>query len=157
MARRLSTSSRDKSSGRDAAQCNVRYGDDEKTSGKPIRLFHGIADDYVSIKPCRAYVARLKGAGADVLLTEYPNAYHAYDAFALKQPIKFPAGQTTRQCWLEEGKGGAILNTRTGKLFDLNDPCVEKGPQVAYNQAAHEATVKAVKETLVATFGIPAR
>ena len=45
---------------------------------------------------------------------------------------------------------------KTGKPYDLSDACVEKGTQVAYNAAAHEATVKAVKEFLVATFRIPA-
>ena len=134
--------------------CNVRYNEDAKTTGKPIRLFHGIDDDYVSIEPCRAYVSRLKTAGAGATLTEYPDAHHAYDAFMLKQPIKFPQGQTTRRCSLEEGSNGAILNAKTGQPFDLNDSCVEKGPQVAYNQAAHEATVKAVKEFLVTTFRI---
>jgi dienelactone hydrolase len=133
--------------------CNVRYSEDDKTSGKPIRMFHGIADDYVSIEPCRVYAERLKKAGADVALTEYPDAYHAYDNFTLAQPIKFPQAQTTRRCWLQEGQNGQILNGKTGKPYDLNDdPCVEKGPQVAYNAAAHQATVKAVKEFLTATF-----
>lgn len=134
--------------------CNVRYSGDEKTTGKPVRLFHGIADEYVSIEPCRAYAARLKAAGVNVSLTEYPDAHHAYDAFARKQPLRLPQGQTTRNCLLEEGKDGAILNAKTGKIFDLNDACVEKGPQVAYNQPAHEATVKAVKEMLAATLGM---
>ena len=137
--------------------CNVRFNDDDKTSGKPIRLFHGIADDYVSIEPCRDYVTRLKTAGASAVLTEYPDAHHAYDAFMLKQPVKFPDGQTTRRCWLEEGQNGAILNAKTGKPYYLNDPCVEKGPQIAYNPAAHEATIRAVKEFLVTTFRIPTR
>lgn len=137
--------------------CNVRFNEDDKTSGMPIRLFHGIADDYVAIEPCRDYVARLKAAGAGVLLTEYPDAHHAYDAFVLKQPIKFPEGQTTRRCRLEEGPNGGILNARTGKPFNLDDPCVEKGPQVAYNAAAHDATVRAVKEFLAATFRLASR
>lgn len=66
--------------------CNYSYRDDDKVTGKPIRLFHGIADDYVSIEPCRAYVQRLKSAGADVQLAEYPGAYHAYDYVNLKEP-----------------------------------------------------------------------
>jgi dienelactone hydrolase len=136
--------------------CNVRYKSDDRTTGKPIRLYHGITDDWVAIEPCRAYVARLQSAGAPATLTEYPGAYHAYDAFMLKEPVKFPQAQTTRRCFLEEGQNGAILNSKTGKPYDLNDACVEKGTQVAYNAAAHEATVKAVKEFLVATFRLPA-
>src|SRR2546425_1173920 len=136
--------------------CNIRFKGDDRTTGKPIRLYHGITDDWVAIEPCRAYVARLQSAGAPATLTEYPGAYHAYDAFMLKQPVKFPQAQTTRRCFLEEGQNGAILNSKTGKPYDLGDACVEKGTQVAYNAAAHEATVKAVKEFLVATFRIPA-
>ncbi len=132
--------------------CNVRYFQDDKTSGKPIRMFHGIADDYVSIEPCRAYAERLKKAAADVALAEYADAHHAYDVFYIAQPIKFPQAQTTRRCWLEEGQKGQILNSKTGTPYDLNDSCVEKGPQVAYNAAAHQATVGAVKEFLAATF-----
>jgi dienelactone hydrolase len=131
--------------------CNVAYRDDTKVTGKPIRLFHGIADDYVSIVPCRSYVERLKQAGGDASLTEYPDAYHAYDNFMMKQPIHVAQGQTTRNCFLEEGQNGTILNAKTGKPFGLDDPCVEKGPHVAYNEAAHKATVEAVKKFLVAT------
>jgi dienelactone hydrolase len=136
--------------------CNIRYKNDERTTGKPIRLYHGITDDWVAIEPCRAYVARLQSAGAPATLTEYPGAYHAYDAFMVKEPIKYPQAQTTRRCFLEEGQNGAILNSKTGKPYDLNDGCVEKGTQVAYNAAAHEGTVKAVREFLVATFRLPA-
>ena len=135
----------------------MRYHGDDKTTGMPIRLYHGIADDWVSIEPCRAYVARLQSAGAAATLTEYPNAYHAYDNFLLKETVKVPEAQTTRRCLLEEGQNGAILNSKTGKPYDLNsDTCVEKGTQVVYNAAAYEATAKAVKEFLVATFRLPA-
>ncbi|HEX7967615.1 MAG TPA: dienelactone hydrolase family protein [Stellaceae bacterium] len=134
--------------------CNVTYRDDTRTTGKPIRLFHGIADDYVSIVPCRAYVERLKAAGADATLTEFPGAYHAYDNFMIAQPIKFPEGQTTRNCFLEERAHGQIFNSKTGKPYDLGDACVEKGPQVAYNAAAHQATVQGVKDFLKARFDL---
>jgi len=128
--------------------CNVTYKDDDKVTGKPIRLFHGIADDWVSIEPCRAYVARLKSSGADVALTEYPGAYHAYDNFVLKEPVRPPQAQTTRHCSLAEGDGGEILNSTTGKHYDLNDPCVERGTTVVYNEEATAGTTKAVKEFL---------
>jgi predicted peptidase len=40
--------------------CNTRYIDDEIVSEKPIRLFHGTADDYNPVAPCRSYVERLR-------------------------------------------------------------------------------------------------
>jgi hypothetical protein len=33
-----------------------------------------------------------------------------------------------------------------------NDPCVELGPHIGFNQVAYQATVKAVREFLAATF-----
>jgi dienelactone hydrolase len=132
--------------------CNVNYRDDDKVTGKPVRLFHGIADDYVSILPCRAYVERLKKAGADASLAEYPDAHHAYDNFTFAAPVKFAQGQTTRNCLLKEGDNGQVLNAKTGVPYGLDDPCVERGPQVAYNAAAHQATSAAIKEFLSAIF-----
>jgi dienelactone hydrolase len=132
--------------------CNTSYRDDDQTTGKPMRLFHGQADDYVAIGPCREYVARLKQAGADATLTEYPDATHAYDAFLLKQPLKLPNAQTQRNCRWHEIDNGVIVNAKTGSPYSLDDPCVEHGPQIAYNRPATEATEKAVKELLTATF-----
>jgi hypothetical protein len=90
----------------------------------------------------------LKNAGADVALTEYPGAFHAYDAFFVKEPVKFPQAQTTRNCLLAEGNAGEILNSKTGKPFDLNDPCVERGTTVVYNEEATTGTTTAVKDFL---------
>lgn len=128
--------------------CYTAYRDDDKVSSRPIRLFHGQADDWVPIQPCRDYVERLKKAGADVALTEYPGATHAYDAFVIKEPIKLPLAQTPRNCLLAEGEAGQILNSKTNAPFTLNDPCMEKGTTVAYDEAATTATVKAVKDLL---------
>jgi dienelactone hydrolase len=130
--------------------CYTTYRDDDKVSSKPIRLFHGQADDWVPIQPCRDYVERLKKAGADVALTEYPGAAHAYDAFVLKEPLKLPQAQTPRNCRLAEGESGQILNSKTGAPFTLSDPCMEKGTTIAYDEAATAATVKAVKDLLTA-------
>jgi dienelactone hydrolase len=128
--------------------CNVEYRDDDKTTGRPIRLFHGIADDYVAIGPCRTYVERLKKAGADVQLTELADAHHAYDNPAVPVPTILAANQTTRSCTLKEGDNGSILNVKTGKPYDLSDACVEKGPRVGYNAAAYQATLAGVREFL---------
>jgi dienelactone hydrolase len=82
------------------------YHDDDKVTGKPIRLFHGIADVLVSVVPCRAYVERLKAAGVDASLTEYPDTYHAYDFAWMKEPFKLAQVSTDRNCALAEGDGG---------------------------------------------------
>jgi dienelactone hydrolase len=134
--------------------CNVEWRDDTKTSDAPIRLHHGLADDYVSIVPCRGYVERLKAAGADVVLSEYADAHHAYDNFTLGAPVANPRAQTTRNCLLKEGDGGRILNAKTNQPYSLSDACVERGPHVGYNAAAHQATVAAVKAFLTQRFDL---
>jgi dienelactone hydrolase len=132
------------------APCNVTYRDDDKTTGAPIRLFHGIADDWVAIGPCREYVSRLRKAGVDITLTEYPGAQHGYDFFFLgTEPATYSNATTTRNCRAEEGEHGLIMNSKTAKPYDVNqDACVEKGPHLGYNEAATAATTKAIKEFL---------
>jgi hypothetical protein len=69
-------------------------------------------------------------------------------------PVKLPEALTIRNCSLEEGANGEIINSKTGKPFDGKDPCIEKGVQIAYNAAAYQATLEAVKDFLRATFNI---
>ena len=134
--------------------CNTVFRGDDKVTGKPIRMFKGTLDDFGLIEPCREYVSRLKQASADVVLAEYPGAYHFYDWFNLKEPVKFSQAPSRRNCSLVEGERGQLLDARTGKSFDPNVSCTEKGGTVAYNEAATVATTTAVKEFLAATFGL---
>jgi dienelactone hydrolase len=118
------------------APCVRMYRDDGTVTGKPIRMFHGIANDVFSIQPCREYVARLKQSGVDIQLTEFPDAYHSFDAFVLKTPIINPQAMSTRNCRLVEGYNGKLLNRATGNPFTPTDACVERGNTYAYNEAA---------------------
>lgn len=131
-------------------QCGTTFIDDEDVADKPIRIFHGSADDYIPIAPCRSYVERLRKAGKDVQLTEYAGAQHVFDWAMLKTPIKLAQAQTTRRCRLEETADGRIINSDTRQLFTYNDPCVERGTTVSYNAQAHSEVQKALRE-LVAT------
>ena len=134
--------------------CNVTYREDTITTGKPIRLFHGIVDDANSIVQCRSYVERLKKAGADVTLVEFPDALHSYDAVEFPNPFKLAQAPTGRNCWVEEAEGGQRVNAKTGKPFDSSDPCLERGFTIGYNAAAYEATLQGVKQFLRETFAL---
>jgi dienelactone hydrolase len=134
------------------APCFTTYIGDEDVSDKSIRLFHGSADDYVPVAPCRVYVERLRKAGKDVTLTEYADAYHAFDNPSFKEgPQPAPQSQTTRRCTMKEEPEGMIINAATREPFTMEDPCVERGPHVGYNAAATVAATQAVKEFLRVT------
>jgi len=137
------------------ASCGTQFVDDENMSPKPIRMFHGAADNYVPVAPCREYVKRLKAKGADVALTEYPGAHHAFDSRLLKTPVVAEKSQSTRSCQLAERQNGVIVNVKTGQAFTYADPCVELGPTVAYDEKGHAAAQKAVKEFFAATLLAP--
>jgi dienelactone hydrolase len=128
--------------------CNTAMIDDEKVSAKPIRLYHGIADDWVPVGPCRDYVARLKKVGANVTLVEYPGAYHVFDNQAIQGTMQLPQAVTARKCRFEEKQQGVIINSDTAQPATFNDPCIERGVTIAYNAEATDAARKDVVEFL---------
>jgi dienelactone hydrolase len=132
--------------------CITTYIDDTDVSDHPIRMFHGISDDYVEIAPCRAYFARLKQTAKDVQMTEYPDTWHAFD-YPLSQstPTVVQNGQTTH-CMLKEEPAGTIINMATQKPFTYADDCVGRNPHVAYSASLTHATEEAVKALLKTTF-----
>jgi dienelactone hydrolase len=130
------------------APCNTVIIGDEKISAKPIRLYHGVADNWVPIGPCRDYVARLKKAGANVNLVEYPEATHAFDVQIIPGTMQMPQAQTARKCRYEEKPKGVIINLDTGQPASFDDPCMERGTSIAYNAEATDAARKDVVDFL---------
>ena len=124
--------------------CHIRLRDDTKTTGAPIRMFHGTPDDWIPVAPCRAYVADLRKAGADVVLTEYPGAWHTYDNPTRFPPVMIPTAQSPRDCRIVEGADGKLLNEQTGAVFTFADACMQRGAHAGFDPAAYEATRKAV-------------
>ena len=83
--------------------CMTTYLSDTDVVGRPIRIFGGTQDDYNPIAACKAYVERLRAAGADVEVTEYPNASHAFDNPLGAQPaMVHPEFQSARNCKIRE-------------------------------------------------------
>lgn len=126
--------------------CNITYLDDDDVADRPIRIFHGTADDWLPVAPCRSYVERLRKAGKDVQLTEYPDAHHVFDWPMRKTPLKLAEARTQRRCRLEEGPLGRILNSVTKQPFSVDDPCVERGVTLAYHPQAHSEAQRAISE-----------
>ena len=59
--------------------CSRTYIDDTDVVERPIRIFHGTADDAAPLAQCLSYVKRLQAAGRDAQLTEYEGACHGFD------------------------------------------------------------------------------
>lgn len=134
------------------ANCGTHFLEDGDVADRPIRMFHGTADNYVAIEPCRTYALRLRAAGKDVQLTEFTGAHHAYDVPLYRKPVVLAQAQTFRKCALEEETPGRIVSTTTKKPFTWSDPCVEHGPTIAYDENATAQTLTAVKLFLSSTF-----
>jgi dienelactone hydrolase len=91
------------------------YIDDAEVVARPIRLFHGTADDVAPLGQCLSYVKRLQAAGRDAQLTEYAGAYHGFDNPLT--PVRAAGPPTTRRgCDLYEQSVGRVLNRETGVL-----------------------------------------
>jgi dienelactone hydrolase len=133
--------------------CNHTFREDDDLTG-PVRIFHGADDDWNSAAPCRDYVKRLKHAGMDAEMIEFPNARHLFDVPGLKSQgvLPLPLFVTTRECTIVEDARGILVNTATEKPFDYTDACVRKGVTVAYNANAHDKTVAAVTAFLKQVF-----
>jgi len=135
------------------ASCNPTLIGDTDVSAVPIRQFHGAADNYVPVAPCRAYFERLRAAGRDAQLTEYADAHHAYDnPLGPKVPTVATGSQSVRACKLKEEPLGTIINEETGQPFTYKDPCVQTNPSLGFNEAAAQATRAAVNDLLRTTF-----
>jgi dienelactone hydrolase len=133
------------------APCHVRLREEEDVADKPIRIFHGAADDLVPVAPCRAYVERLRKAGKDIQLTEYPGARHLFDNVDFQPPRYVAQIQSSRRCRLEERANGEIVNSETNRPFSFNDSCVDRGSTLAYDEAAYKASIQAVTQFLRTT------
>jgi dienelactone hydrolase len=124
--------------------CVTRYLQDDEVADRPIRIFHGAADDLAPVAACRTYVERLQKAGRDATVTEYPGAYHVFDWASLKTATKVPQAQNMANCRIDELSEGHLLNSETKRPFTYNDPCVKRGATIGYNAEAHAEVVEAV-------------
>jgi dienelactone hydrolase len=134
--------------------CSTTYLTDTEVADRPIRIFHGTPDDYNPVASCKAYVARLKDARRDVVLTEYPDTQHGFDVGLLgASTVTVSANaQTARHCHLREGDGGVLMNADTEAPFSYKDACIELNPHVGGNPTTAEEARKAVDEFLRALF-----
>ena len=133
--------------------CMTQFVDDTKLKPVPVRIHHGDIDDYNPAPQCKAFTERLKAAGANVEMTIYKDAPHSFDGpLGTPTPSLSSNAMTVRNCVLKEEPLGQITNTKSGKAFTYEDPCVERGPHVGFNAEAAKAARASVRETLKSVF-----
>ncbi|WP_426442283.1 dienelactone hydrolase family protein [Bradyrhizobium genosp. P] len=134
--------------------CSTSYATDTEVAARPIRIFHGTPDDYNPVASCKAYVARLEAAKRDVVLTEYPDSAHGFDAglIGATNVVEAVGSQTVRHCTIKEGEGGVLMDAATQAPFSYKDSCVELGPHVGGNATTAIEARKAVSDFLTTLF-----
>jgi dienelactone hydrolase len=134
--------------------CSTTYNHDTEIVDRPIRILHGTPDDYNPVASCKAFVARLKEAKHDVVLTEYPDSPHSFDSglIGVNTTAVSAGAQTARNCHIKEGEGGLLMNADTQQPFSYKDACIEVGPHVGGNPTTAEEARKAVVEFLQGLF-----
>lgn len=133
--------------------CMTTYRGDTDVADRPIRIFHGAPDDYNPVGVCKTYVERLRTAGRDVTLTEYPNAAHGFDnPLASATPVIAKNAQTVRNCRIREDEAGRLVNVATSRPFTYQDECVERDPHTGHDAAATDAARESIRALLRTVF-----
>jgi dienelactone hydrolase len=135
--------------------CMTTFRSDTQVVDRPIRIFGGTPDDYNPIAACKPYVARLRAAGKDIELTEYPNAPHSFDNPLGAQPAKVqPTFESVRNCKIQEGDDGLLINADTRQPFTYRDACVVHGPHTGHDPEATQAAKESVNTFFRSVFGL---
>lgn len=118
------------------ASCYIRLEDETEVGAAPMRIFHGTADDWLPIDPCREYVDRMQAAGRDVAIFEYDGALHGFDDVT-QGPIPglLLNALSPRNCAFSE-EGGRIIDPDTGNEAGVGSTCVEPVVTAGYDAAA---------------------
>ena len=126
--------------------CATTFASDTEIMDRPVRIYGGTPDDYNPVLLCKDYVKRLKAAGRDVELTEYPNAPHSFDNPLGAQPAAVsPKSETVRDCRIREEPVGTLINEATNRPFTYADACVARGPHIGFDP---DATAQAKQNVL---------
>lgn len=73
-------------------------------------------------------------------LTEYPGALHFFDNPLFKAPTVAVKAQTTRNCVLQEGAAGQIINAQTKQVFTYDDPASNMTQRTSPDQNSWNAS-----------------
>ena len=117
----------------------------------PIRIFHGASEDLTPIAQCRDYVVRLRTAGKDAAIYEYPGAYHSFDYAALPPHQPLAGIINWSKCSFVE-RDGAIVDAATEESAGIGSRCVGWTGTVGHHLDAHRKATDDLGEFFRALF-----
>lgn len=138
--------------------CSRKLIDEGQISDRPLRIFHGAADDWTPIEPCREYSERMRRLGKDVALSEYADAHHGFDNPNLPAARFRAQVQNGSNCVSVEQPDGRfrVFHRDSGRRASRDDPCVYRGATIGYSPLAYSKAVQDIRDFLSATFRVAA-
>ena len=86
-------------------------------------------------------------------MTEYPHAPHGFDnPIGASPAVAAKANQSVRDCTIQEGPSGQLINAETKAVFSYTDACVKLDPLVGADREATEAVLQEVTAFLSKVF-----
>jgi dienelactone hydrolase len=140
------------------ATCNRILLRERNLINRPLRIFHGTADDWTPIESCREYVQRMRRADLDVELLEYENAPHAFDNPNLP-PARFrPNVLNASGCVYIEREPGRFraFHRATKERASPTNPCVRRGATVGHHPGAYKQAIEDVRAFIAGIFNLGA-
>lgn len=135
------------------ASCSLPYRS-ERTTGAPVVMLLGGADDYTPAAHCTRYADWFRQKGSDVAVQVFPGAHHGFDVAG---PVRtLSRAQTARGCGLDielepipTGRrwadGAVVANSAIG---DYLRGCMARGASFGGDAAALAGAIDAVRATV---------
>ena len=133
--------------------CYIRLPDESRGGLAPVRIFHGLSDDWTPVGPCRDYVARLRAAGTDAAVFEYPGARHSFDNDQLPPNLALAGVANLGRCAFVERDG--TLVDESGARAGFDSPCVVRNATIGYSHEARRQADADVHDFLRTVFRMP--
>ena len=130
--------------------CYINLAEEDRITDSTARIFHGTADDWTPIAPCREYVKRLRNAGKDIAMFEYPAARHGFDNRLSPAYQALPGVANLGRCAFVERQGKLV--DAIGRPTGFDASCVIREASIGYNARAHKQAFTDVQDFLVTHF-----
>lgn len=136
------------------ATCNRRLIDESEVDSRPLRVFHGAADNWTPLRPCREYVERALQQGKDAAIFEYPDAHHGFDNPRLPPERRRLDVINAGGCLFVEQASGRFVALHAGAETRVtpDQPCTIRGATTGYHADAYRRSIQDVKAFLASVF-----